>query len=44
MDQTTPYKTRDIDTYKGGSDKKSLRDMGTGENFLNRTAMAHVVR
>ena len=23
---------------------KSLEDMGTGENFLNRTAMAHAVR
>jgi hypothetical protein len=36
---STPHKTRD--TEKVG---KSLEDMGTGEKFLNRTAMACAVR
>ena len=36
MDQETPHKTRDTETYRGESGK-SLEDMGTGEKFLNRT-------
>jgi hypothetical protein len=40
VDQVTPHKTRDTETYRG----KSLEDMGTGEIFLNRTAMACAVR
>ena len=44
MDQRTPHKTRDTETYRGGSGGKSLKDMGTGEKFLNRTAMACAVR
>ncbi len=43
MDQGTPHKTRDTETYRGESGK-SLEDMGTGEKFLNRTAMACAVR
>ena len=43
MDQGTPHKTRDSETYreKRGGD---LKDMGTGEKLLNRTAMACAVR
>ena len=40
MDQ---HKTRDSETYRGES-RESLEDMGTGEKFLNRTAMACAVR
>ena len=40
MDQRTSHKTRDTETYRGESGEKSLEDMGTGEKFLNRTAMA----
>ena len=43
MDQGTPHKTRDTETYRGESGK-SLEDMGTGGKFLNRTAMACAVR
>jgi hypothetical protein len=42
VDQGTPYKTRDSETYRGESGK-NLKDMGTGEKFLNRTAMACAV-
>jgi hypothetical protein len=42
VDQGTPRKTRDTDTYKGESGGKP-RNMGTGEKFLNRT-MACAVR
>jgi hypothetical protein len=34
-----PHKTRDTERYRGKS-RKSLKDMGTGEKFLNRIAMA----
>ena len=37
MDQGTPHKIRDTETYRGESGHK---DMGTGEKFSNRTAMA----
>ena len=43
MDQRHPHKTRDtkfIEEKVG----KSLKDTGTGETFLNRTAMACTVR
>ena len=43
MDQGTPHKTRDTETYRGVLGK-SLEDMGTGETFLNRPAMAYSVR
>ena len=43
MDQGTSHKTRDTETYRGESGE-SLEDMGTGEKFLNRTAMACAVR
>jgi hypothetical protein len=43
VDQGTPHKTRDTETYRGESGK-SLEDMGTGEKFLNGTAMACAVR
>jgi hypothetical protein len=38
-----PHKTRDTEIYRGESGE-SLEDMGTGEKFLNRTAMACAVR
>jgi hypothetical protein len=43
VDQGTPHKTRDTETYrqKVGT---SLEDMGTGGKFLNRTSMAYAVR
>jgi hypothetical protein len=43
MDQGTPHKTRDMKLIevKVG---KSLKDMGSGRKFLNRTAMACAVR
>jgi hypothetical protein len=37
VDQGTPHKTRDNETYRGGSGE-NLKDMGTVENFLNRIA------
>ena len=43
VDQKPPHKTRDTETYRGES-RESLEDMGTGEKFLNRTAMACAVR
>ena len=43
MDQGTSHKTRDTETYIGEIRVK-LEDMITGENFLNRTAMACAVR
>ena len=43
MGQGTPHKTRDSETYRGEVEK-SLEDIGTGEKFLNRTAMACAVR
>jgi hypothetical protein len=63
VDQGTPHKTRDSETYRGESGEKpqrflkpetvklieekvgkSLKDLGTGEIFLNRTAMACAIR
>jgi hypothetical protein len=43
VDQGTPHKTRDTETYRGET-RERLKDMGTGEKFLNRTAMACAVR
>ena len=43
MDQRTPHKTRDTETYRGESGEK-LEHMGSGETFLNRTAMACAVK
>ena len=43
MDQGTSLKTRDTETYRGESGEKSQR-YGHREKFLNRTAMACVVR
>ena len=42
MDQTTPHKTRDTETYRGESGEEPQR--GSGEKFLNRRAMACFVR
>jgi hypothetical protein len=39
VNQSTLHKTRDSEIYRGES-WKSLKDMGTGEKFLNRTEMA----
>jgi hypothetical protein len=43
VDQRIPNKTRDSETYRGES-VGGLEDMGTGEHFLYRTAMACAVR
>jgi hypothetical protein len=43
VDQGIPHKTRDIEIYRGVSGVR-LKDMGTGEKFLNRRAMACAVR
>jgi hypothetical protein len=43
VDQGTPHKTRDTETYRG-ENGESLEDMDTGGKFLNRTAMACAVR
>jgi hypothetical protein len=43
VDQGTPHKTREMETYRGESGK-SLKDMGTGEQLLNRTPMVCAVR
>jgi hypothetical protein len=43
VDQGTPHKTRDTETYRGESGEKPGR-YGQGEKFLNRTAMICAVR
>ena len=43
MDQGTPHKTRDSETYRGESGEKSQR-YGHRGKFLSRTAMARAVR
>ena len=43
MDQQAQHKTRDTDTIEEKVGK-SLDDMGTGEKFLNRKAIACSVR
>jgi hypothetical protein len=43
VDQGTPHKTRDTETYREESGEKA-QDMVTGGKFLNRTAMACAVR
>jgi hypothetical protein len=43
VDQRTLHKTRDTEICSGESGE-SLEDMGTGEKFLNRIAMACAVR
>jgi hypothetical protein len=43
VDQRISHETRDTETYRGES-RKSLKDMGTGGKFLNRTAVACAVR
>jgi hypothetical protein len=44
VDQGTPHKTRDSGTYRRERGGGSLKDMGTREKFLNRTAMVCAVR
>jgi hypothetical protein len=43
VDQRTLHKTKDTELYRGESGG-NLKDMGTGEKFLNRTAMACALR
>jgi hypothetical protein len=43
VDQGTPHKIRFTKTNRKKV-AKILKDMGTGERFLNRTAMAYAVR
>jgi hypothetical protein len=43
VDQRPPHKTRDTETNRGERGE-SLKDMGTGGKFLNRTAMTCTVR
>jgi hypothetical protein len=43
VDQVTPHKTKDTETYRAESGEKP-EDMDTGEKFLNRTAVACAVR
>jgi hypothetical protein len=43
VDQGTPHKTSESKMYRGKVGK-SLKDMGTGEKFLNRKAMACAIR
>jgi hypothetical protein len=43
VNQGTPHKTRDTETYRGKSGGKP-KDMGIGGKFLKRTAMACAVR
>jgi hypothetical protein len=43
VDQETPHKTRDTETYRGESGGKPQR-YGHREKFLNRTPMACAVR
>jgi hypothetical protein len=43
VDQGTPHKSRDTETYRGESGEKPRRDGHRGK-FLNRTAMACAVR
>jgi hypothetical protein len=43
VDERTPLKTRDTESYRGESGE-TFEDMGTGEKFLNRTARACAVR
>ena len=43
MDQETPHKTRDTETYRGEIWEKPQR-YGHREKFLNRTAMACTIR
>jgi hypothetical protein len=43
VDQGTPHTTRDTKTYRGERGD-NLKDIGTGENFLTRTAMACAIR
>jgi hypothetical protein len=43
VDQETACKTRDTETYRGESGE-NIKDLGTGEKFLNRTAKACAVR
>jgi hypothetical protein len=43
VDQEAPHKIKDTETYRGLKVGKSFKEMGTGEKFLNRTAMASAV-
>jgi hypothetical protein len=43
VDQGTPHKTRDTETYRDKVEK-NLEDMGTGGKFMNRTAVVYAVR
>jgi hypothetical protein len=44
VDQGTPHKTRDIETYRGESREKLQRYGHREKKFLNRTAMARAVK
>ena len=44
MDQGTPHKTRDTETYRGESGEKPQRYEHRGKKILNRTPMACAVR
>ena len=45
MDQGTPHKTRDTETYRGESGKgPQTEPMGIGEIFLNRTPVTYALR
>jgi hypothetical protein len=48
VDQGTPHKTRDTETYRGKSvcrgGRRGLEIWAQGKKFLNRTTMACVVR
>ena len=44
MDQGTPHKTRDTETYRGESGEKPRGYGHRGKKFLNRRAMACAVK
>jgi hypothetical protein len=44
VDQETPHKTRDTETYRGESREEPQRYGHRRKKFLNRTAIACVVR
>ena len=44
MNQGTPHKIRDSETYRGESGEKPQRYGHRGKKFLNRTAMACAVK
>jgi hypothetical protein len=44
VDQGTPHKTRYTETYRKKKIGKILKQMGTEENFLNKTPIAYALR